>query len=349
MDWSGLLDSYDPQISGGVERERKITGGGDFDGNQKCRSGDNGRCSDYHWRLRGSIPLPDASHNEIRAAISYGDIFLFNRSSDSTTFSPLSLRETKAIGLNQVNTKMFAEGRNLSGYDPLELSERIEDIVVQGRERKYYRFRGAKFYGGIATADCVGCNLSCYFCWSDKPRKKPREVGNFYTPNEVAEKLVSIAEENGFNQVRISGNEPTLGRKHLLSVLNRVENSGLNFILETNGVLIGADPSYARDLAKFGNLHVRVSLKGCDPDQFFELTGGDPDWFDLQLQSLRNLMGTGCRCHASVMGEFASQGQLTRLKENLREINHGLSRFLELEELKLYPHVKRRLKEKDLL
>lgn len=237
----------------------------------------------------------------------------------------------------------------MPGYDPLELGRKIEDIVVQGEKRKYYRFRSASFYGGIATGDCVGCNLSCYFCWSDKPRKNPDEVGDFYGPKEVAEKLTNIAEENGFHQVRISGNEPTLGRKHLLSVLGQIEGSGFNFILETNGILIGGDFSYARELAKFGNLHVRVSLKGCDPDQFFELTGGDPSGFDLQLQSLRNLLKAGCECHASVMGEFASQEQLTNLRENLREIDPSLARSLELEKLKLYPHVKKRLKEQDIL
>ena len=40
-------------------------------------------------------------------------------------------------------------------YDPITLSRKIESIVCQGSRRKYYRFRPAGFYGGIATADYV--------------------------------------------------------------------------------------------------------------------------------------------------------------------------------------------------
>ncbi len=40
-------------------------------------------------------------------------------------------------------------------YDPFTLSRKIESIVCQGSRRKYYRFRPAGFYGGIATADYV--------------------------------------------------------------------------------------------------------------------------------------------------------------------------------------------------
>ena len=39
--------------------------------------------------------------------------------------------------------------------DPVELAERMRQMVSSGEKRKYYRFRPAPFYGGIATADCV--------------------------------------------------------------------------------------------------------------------------------------------------------------------------------------------------
>lgn len=165
----------------------------------------------------------------------------------------------------------------------------------------------------------------------------------------MSDKLKSIAKKKNFHQVRISGNEPTLGKSHLLSVIEKVEDSELDFILETNGILIGNDYSYARELAKFDNLHVRVSLKGCDPNQFSELTGADSSGFDLQLQCLRNLSEAKGDFHASVMGEFSSQKQFINLRKKLGEIDPSLARTLELEGLKLYPHVKRRLKEHDLI
>jgi uncharacterized Fe-S cluster-containing radical SAM superfamily protein len=53
-------------------------------------------------------------------------------------------------------------------FNPFELGERVSEKVCRGNERMYYRFRGGRFYGGVATADAVGCNLRCVFCWSWK-------------------------------------------------------------------------------------------------------------------------------------------------------------------------------------
>jgi uncharacterized Fe-S cluster-containing radical SAM superfamily protein len=45
----------------------------------------------------------------------------------------------------------------VSAIDPIALAEEAGKIVGSGEKRKYYRFRPAFYYGGIATADCVGC------------------------------------------------------------------------------------------------------------------------------------------------------------------------------------------------
>jgi uncharacterized Fe-S cluster-containing radical SAM superfamily protein len=101
-------------------------------------------------------------------------------------------------------------------YDPLELSRQTAKIVCHGPAHKYYRFRPARFCGGIATADCLGCNLRCAFCWAWEQLHQVQELGQFYEAKEVAERLAAIAREKGFSQVRLSGNEPTLGMTHLL-------------------------------------------------------------------------------------------------------------------------------------
>jgi uncharacterized Fe-S cluster-containing radical SAM superfamily protein len=232
-------------------------------------------------------------------------------------------------------------------YDPLEVSARVEKIVARGEERKYYRFRPALFYGGIATADCVGCNLSCAFCWSGAPRRSPERSGRFCSPEQVFEKLDAIATKRGFSQLRVSGNEPTIGRQHLLKLLELVDRTRYKFILETNGILIGADASYARALAMFKRLHVRVSLKGCDAEQFSLLTGAGPEAFELQLASLRNLIDAGASCHAAVMQEFA-EGKIATLKKRLEEIDRRLADELEFEYLIPYPHVVRELAKRGL-
>lgn len=231
----------------------------------------------------------------------------------------------------------------MTEYDPLLLSRKISETVVEGDERKYYRFRKAKFYGGVATGDCVGCNLACHFCWSKKPRKQPEEVGRFYSPSEVKKKLVDIAEEHDFQQVRLSGNEPTIGREHLLSLLGEMEGSGFKFIVETNGILLGEDPGYVRELGNFENVHVRVSLKGCDPEQFSKLTGADKKGFELEIQALGYLHELGVSFHPAIIREFARDEKLLSLRRTLRGIDPSLPQELEFEKLILYPHVRKQL------
>ena len=66
-------------------------------------------------------------------------------------------------------------------YDPLELSKKTENIVTNKNMKKYYRFRPTKFYGGISTADVVGCNLRCKFCWSGNSVWNAKNTGRFYS------------------------------------------------------------------------------------------------------------------------------------------------------------------------
>ncbi|MCJ2562928.1 MAG: radical SAM protein [Candidatus Thermoplasmatota archaeon] len=226
-------------------------------------------------------------------------------------------------------------------YDPIERSERIEDDVCAGASRKYYRFRPARWYGGIVTGDVVGCNLLCLFCWAGDGIWGRTDVGKFYDAEQVYGKMEGISNETGHKLWRLSGQEPTIGREHLLGLLGLVSQSPYNFILETNGILL--DRPYAEDLAGFGRLHVRVSLKGSNEEEFARLTGAGRG-FDLQLGALSNLRDAGVSCHPAVMSSFSDVEELSRLKDRLASISRALSRDLEVEELIVYPHVKRRLR-----
>lgn len=225
----------------------------------------------------------------------------------------------------------------------MKTSEVLRNIVCIENRRRYYRFRGGRWYGGIATADCVGCNLRCVFCWGWQVRDKPRSVGRFYTPQEVSRNLLQIAERKGYTQVRISGNEPTLSWGHLLEVIGQIEAANLSFILETNGILIGSDKSYARDLSKFSNLHVRVSIKGTSPQEFHVLTGAVPEAFYFQLKALENLLDYNVTAHPAVMVSFTEPGNVERLKSMLADIDKTLVAEFEEEYVFLYPHVVKQL------
>lgn len=221
--------------------------------------------------------------------------------------------------------------------DALDHAEKLKELVTSGEKRKYYRFRPAPFYGGIATADCVGCCLRCLFCWSWHIVVQPEKVGRFYSPEEVVRNLTSVVRKKGFHQIRISGNEPTLHRSHLLTVLELIPRE-IHFILETNGILIGHDPSYAKDLSIFPNLYVRVSLKGASPEDFTRLTMAKPEGFEWQLKALENLVEAGVDCFPAVMADFSSPEEIDRLRQRLKEIRPDFHEFEE-EELILYPFV----------
>ena len=230
-------------------------------------------------------------------------------------------------------------------FDPLKLAETMEKIVVKDRLRKYYRVaRAGRWYGGSVAADCVGCCLRCVFCWSGLPRDRPEDVGKFYAPEYVFRSLVRVARKRRYRLLRISGNEPTIGRRHLLEFLECLEGSDFIFILETNGILIGHDKSYARALSKFSRVHVRVSLKGTCPEEFSRLTGAKPEFFEYQFKALQNLLDYGVSCHPAVMLSFSSKENRIKLMKRLQEIDPVLVEEFEEEYVFLYPHVVERLK-----
>lgn len=224
-------------------------------------------------------------------------------------------------------------------FNPLQLAKDTKEIVTKGILRKYYRTRADRWYGGIATADCCGCNLRCVFCWSGKPRDHPEAVGQFYSPEEIFTVLDSIASKSGYNQLRVSGNEPTIAKEHLLKLLGLVDQTDYKFILETNGILI--DSTYAEELSKYNCLHVRVSLKGTNEEEFSKLTGANPEAFNLQLQALKNLLDANVSCHPAVMLSFSTKENITKLVDRLREIDKSLE--IEEEYVFLYPLVVKRL------
>ena len=234
-------------------------------------------------------------------------------------------------------------------YDSIKRHLAVEKLVTRmgpdGQEKKYYRVRPARWYGGIVTADCVGCGLLCKFCWvSDAIMFHPADFGRFYTSRKIADNMVALARKSDLNLLRVSGGEPTIGKPHLLRLLDNLKGRGYRFILETNGIPIVCNESYAENLSKFHFIHVRVSLKGCSEEEFAMLTGANPEGFIMQLKALQSLMDAGVRCHPSVMVSFSTRKNLQMLIQRLRQISPRLAEEIEIEELILYPHVVRRIK-----
>ena len=231
------------------------------------------------------------------------------------------------------------------GYCPLDLGESMERIVVQGNRRKYTQLgRTLRFYGGTTSATEVGCNLRCKFCFSDKPVWKPKTTGRFYTPQEVFDGLARNARKHGHKTISASASEGTLGRQHLFELLDLVEKSEFVYILETNGMTLGADRDFAVSLSKYKNLHVRVSIKGANPNEYHSLTGARRGSYRLPYLALTHLIDAGVSCNACLMASFSSGDGIRSVKGNLMDIYPGLLRSLEIETITLFPKVKERLK-----
>jgi uncharacterized Fe-S cluster-containing radical SAM superfamily protein len=229
-------------------------------------------------------------------------------------------------------------------YNPLDLSKKVQGLVVRDTLKKYFRFRPTGFYGGIATADTVGCNLRCKFCWSGNSVWEATTTGEWYTPEHVAELLQNIASTKGYHQLRISGGEPTIGKHHLLTLLEHIPKKYV-FILETNGLLLGCEKTYVEDLSRFTNLHVRVCLKGADAEEFSRFTGAEKG-FDYQLKALDYLRDMQMSFNIAVVSTNAEKKQL--LFRQLQEKDLG-NVMVEEEEITLYPMVRKRLAQERLL
>lgn len=218
-----------------------------------------------------------------------------------------------------------------------------------GDLKKYYRFRHDRWYGGIITADCVGCGLACKFCWVRREAiLEGQRGGESLSPDRVAERILHLTKEKQIRQVRVSGGEPTIGREHLFRLLNSLQNKRLRFILETNGILIGEDETYAQELALYPFVHVRVSLKGCTEEEFGRLTGADPRGFQLQLAALKNLKKAGVSSHPAVMLSFSRKETTDRLYTTIWKIDPLMHSEVEREEVILYPHVVEKLRQEGL-
>jgi len=255
---------------------------------------------------------------------------------------------------------------NFKPFDPLELARETEKIVTreskEGLERKYVGIYSAPVYQGIATGYAAGCCLRCIYCWANWSRDFPEKLGEFYSPKEVAQRLFKAA-ENGITapgwerfrhikveRLRLSGCEPTIGKEHLSSVLKYVKDSKYTlFILETNGILFGADRDYVKQLKEFKEkLYVRVSFKAARPESFTQRTGALGEYYELPFKALEYLLDEGVYTRAAAMTDPIVMPKEERkiLIEKLNGIDPkaNYSSTLEEEQIDRYDTTLQRLK-----
>ncbi|MCX8208908.1 MAG: radical SAM protein [Sulfolobales archaeon] len=216
--------------------------------------------------------------------------------------------------------------------------------------RKYFRFRVDRWYGGIVTGDVVGCNLRCKFCWAWYFTWGNTDRGYFYTAEDVALKIVELSRKSGYRRARLSGGEPTIGFKHLLEVANEILTSDIAFVLETNGIVLGYYREYSEAMGAFRKrgMEIRVSVKGTNPEEFYELTGADPRFWFVQIDALRNLVEVGFEpvreVYPAVVLSMSGEEGLKKFAFVLRSIHPELPELIDEEYIILYKHVKELMK-----
>jgi len=266
----------------------------------------------------------------------------------------------------QINTYQRFLKPDFKPFDPLELAKQTEEIVTRrgrdGLERKYVGIYSAPVYGGIATGYAAGCCLRCIYCWANWSRDFPEKFGEFYSPKEIAQRLFESA-ENGITspgwerfrhlkveKLRLSGCEPTIGKEHLISVLKYIKESRYPlFILETNGILFGADRKYVKKLKDFKEkLYVRVSFKAAVPEGFTQRTGALGQYYKLPFKALEYLLEEGIQARAAAMTDPGVMPRKERnaLLSKLNDIDPKADYFSTLEEENIddYDTTRQRLK-----
>ncbi len=132
----------------------------------------------------------------------------------------------------------------------------------------------------------MACNERCPFCnvpVEDYPRPTPTE-------SEIERELDDFI-ASGERTLTISGGEPTLYRKRLVSIVARARREGVPFVeLQTNAVLIDTD--YAKELGDAGLTSAFVSLLSHVPALHDELAGLK-DAYEPCLRGIDALLSAG--------------------------------------------------------
>ena len=112
---------------------------------------------------------------------------------------------------------------------------------------------------------------------------------------------------------------------------------------------IGNDHQFAKELSRFKNLHVRISIKGATKEEYNKLTGAMSSSYDLPYKALEYLIEEKVSCNACLSISFSSSENIKKAEKRLSDIRPGILKSLEKEHITLFPKVYQRLSNANMM
>jgi uncharacterized Fe-S cluster-containing radical SAM superfamily protein len=263
---------------------------------------------------------------------------------------------------------------NFQPFNPIELSRQTEKFVCKNGKRKYdsihlspnwkagdYALKNpTDTYGACATM--TGCNLRCFFCSSREHRDYPEKNGNFLTTQQAKTKIISLLNMQPRTiSIHIAGGECTIARTHLLKLLRKLFSEIPNLSnplykfsplplvgILTNGILLGHDKSYVRQLSKFPNpqFFVRIGLKAGTPEGLQKRSGAIGKYYELPFKAIKHCLDYNIKTVILAMTDPKIMPKKEReiLFEKLREIDSTLPFKVTEEQFYPYTDAQKRVK-----
>lgn len=194
----------------------------------------------------------------------------------------------------------------------------------------------------------LGCNLRCGYCWVPDEKKIGvmclPELYPYQTPDETYALLKEIATSYGVKRVRVSGCEPLINPKHLLSVIRMSMSGGYDYVLDTNGLLLTED--FLAAIKPFRErIYIYMGLKGSTPQLFQKTTTADAKFWYNQIEALRLVVKHGFTLGINVMANFTPPDTLEYLFNTLCRVSPILPACVDMKYCTFFVHNTERIKQ----
>jgi len=194
----------------------------------------------------------------------------------------------------------------------------------------------------------LGCNLRCGYCWVPDEKKIGimclPEAYPYQTPHDTYALLKEIATSTGVQRVRVSGCEPLLNPKHLLSVIRMAISDGYDYVLDTNGLLLTEE--FLASIKPFREkMYIYMGLKGSTPHLFQKITTAAAKFWYNQIEALRLVVKHGFTLGINVMANFTPPDTLGQLFHTLYQVSPILPVCVDMKYCTFFVHNTQRIKQ----